>query len=120
MKRFIAIDGLDGSGKDTQARLIKEKYEKEGTVVIRSHPTTDNFFGRTSKNALQHEEETKWNKIVATIFYGADAIRYNFLGTNRVNDIRFGFKMMEEAKRKLMNFYNIASFFDLRPIGLHY
>ena len=32
MKRFIAIDGLDGSGKDTQARLIKEKYEKEGTV----------------------------------------------------------------------------------------
>ena len=75
MKRFIAIDGLDGSGKDTQARLIKEKYEKEGTVIIRSHPTTDNFFGRTSKNALQHEEETKWNKIVATIFYGADAIR---------------------------------------------
>ena len=29
MKRFIAIDGLDGSGKDTQARLIKEKYEND-------------------------------------------------------------------------------------------
>ena len=30
MKRFIAVDGVDGSGKDTQAKLIKEKYEKEG------------------------------------------------------------------------------------------
>ena len=74
MKRFIAIDGLDGSGKDTQARLIKEKYEKEGTVIIRSHPTSDNFFGRKSKSALQ-SKKSKFNKIVATLCYGADAIR---------------------------------------------
>ena len=74
MKRFIAIDGLDGSGKDTQARLIKEKYEKEGTVIIRSHPTSDNYFGRKSKSALQ-SKKSKFNKIVATLCYGADAIR---------------------------------------------
>lgn len=73
MKRFIAIDGLDGSGKDTQARLIKEKYEKEGTVIIRSHPTSDNFFGRNSKAAL--ERGGKLNKIIATLCYGGDAIR---------------------------------------------
>ena len=73
MKRFIAIDGLDGSGKDTQARKIKEKYEQEGTVVIRSHPTSDNFFGRHSKSAL--EKKGKLNKIIATLCYGADAIR---------------------------------------------
>lgn len=73
MKRFIAIDGLDGSGKDTQAKLIKEKYEKEGTVVIRSHPTSDNFFGLHSKLALQ--KGGKLNKIIATLCYGADAIR---------------------------------------------
>ena len=68
MKRFIAVDGVDGSGKDTQAKLIKEKYEKEGTVVVRSHPTSDNFFGRTSKSCLQ--KEGKLN-----LCYGADAIR---------------------------------------------
>ena len=73
MKRFIAIDGLDGSGKDTQARLMKEKYEKDGTVIIRSHPTSDNFFGRNSKAAL--ERGGKLNKIIATLCYGADAIR---------------------------------------------
>ncbi|MEE0924177.1 MAG: thymidylate kinase, partial [Methanobrevibacter sp.] len=73
MKRFIAVDGVDGSGKDTQAKLIKEKYEKEGTVVLRSHPTSDNFFGRTSKSSLQ--KEGKLNFIIATLCYGADAIR---------------------------------------------
>ena len=73
MKRFIAVDGVDGSGKDTQAKLIKEKYEKEGTVVVRSHPTSDNFFGRTSKSCLQ--KEGKLNFIIATLCYGADAIR---------------------------------------------
>ncbi|MBR5504217.1 MAG: thymidylate kinase [Methanobrevibacter sp.] len=73
MKRFIAIDGMDGSGKDTQARFIKEKYEKEGTVVVRSHPTSDNFFGRHSKSAL--EKKGKLNKIIATLCYGGDAIR---------------------------------------------
>lgn len=73
MKRFIAVDGVDGSGKDTQAELIKEKYEKEGTVVIRSHPTSDNYFGRTSKSCLQ--KGGKLNFIIATLCYGADAIR---------------------------------------------
>ena len=73
MKRFIAVDGVDGSGKDTQANLIKEKYEKEGTVVIRSHPTSDNFFGRTSKSCLQ--KVGTLNFVIATLCYGADAIR---------------------------------------------
>ncbi|WP_297982025.1 thymidylate kinase [uncultured Methanobrevibacter sp.] len=73
MKRFIAIDGLDGSGKDTQAKLIGEKYKDDGTVIIRSHPSQDNFFGRKSKSALQ--KTGKLNKIIATVCYGADAIR---------------------------------------------
>ena len=72
--RGLLLYGLDGSGKDTQARLIKEKYEKEGTVIIRSHPTSDNFFGRKSKSALQ-SKKSKLNKIIATLCYGADAIR---------------------------------------------
>ena len=62
-------------------------------------------FSKSNKNDLTFDD------VVA--IHGADSIRYNYLGTNRVNDIRFGFKMLEEAKRKLMNFYNIAAFFDL-------
>ncbi len=73
MKRFIAIDGCDGSGKDTQARLIREKYEKEGSVIVRSHPETDNKYGRKSKSSL--ENEGTYHFIMATLCYGIDAIR---------------------------------------------
>ena len=52
MKKFIVIDGLDGSGKDTQVNLIAEAYQKKGRdVTIRSHPCNDNKYGRKSKEA---------------------------------------------------------------------
>lgn len=79
-------------------------YERIGTygMVVKEDGSK---FSKSNKNDLTFDD-------VVSI-HGADAIRYNYLGTNRVNDIRFGFKMLEEAKRKLMNFYNIAVFFDL-------
>lgn len=73
MKRFIVIEGCDGSGKDTQARMIKEKYEKEGSVIVRSHPESDNKYGRKSKSSL--EGTGTFNFIMATLCYGIDAIR---------------------------------------------
>jgi len=42
---------------------------------------------------------------------GADAIRYLFAGASMVNDVRFGFNLGEEARRKLLGFWNIYSFF---------
>lgn len=74
MKKFIVIDGLDGSGKDTQVNLIAETYEKQGRkVTVRSHPCVDNKYGRKSKEALQ--KEGKLNHIKATLYFGMDAIR---------------------------------------------
>ncbi|WP_407415348.1 thymidylate kinase [Methanobrevibacter sp.] len=74
MKKFIVIDGLDGSGKDTQVRLLAEMYEKQGrSVTVRSHPCCDNKFGRKSKQALL--KTGKVNKIKATVYFGLDAIR---------------------------------------------
>lgn len=74
MKKFIVIDGLDGSGKDTQVRLLAEMYEKQGrSVTIRSHPCCDNRYGRKSKQALL--KTGKINHIKATIYFGLDAIR---------------------------------------------
>ena len=74
MNKFIVIDGLDGSGKDTQVRLIAEMYEKQGrSVTVRSHPCCDNKYGRKSKQALL--KSGKINHIKATIYFGLDAIR---------------------------------------------
>lgn len=74
MNKFIVIDGLDGSGKDTQVRLLAEMYEKQGRdVVVRSHPCSDNRFGRKSKKALL--KRGKFNHFLATVYYGLDAVR---------------------------------------------
>lgn len=72
--RLIIIDGLDGVGKDTHARLIKDRYEKLGeNVVIRSHPESDNFFGKKTKEALLGKGGI--NRLKASIFYMMDVIR---------------------------------------------
>ena len=72
--RLIIVDGLDGVGKDTHALLIKQYYEKKGEIVIlRSHPESDNYFGRKAKKALLGKG--KINKTKASIFYMFDVLR---------------------------------------------
>ena len=72
--KFIVIDGLDGCGKDTQSKLIKNKYESQGKkVTIRSHPTKDNKWGISSKKCLL--KTGKINHIKATIYYIFDILR---------------------------------------------
>lgn len=74
MKKFIVFDGLDGCGKDTQVNLIAQMYEQQGRKVdIRSHPCSDNKFGRKSKQALL--KTGKINHLKATLYYGLDALR---------------------------------------------
>lgn len=72
--RLIIVDGLDGVGKDTHALLIKKKYEKKGEkVVVRSHPESDNYFGKKAKVALLGKG--KVNKLKASVFYMFDVLR---------------------------------------------
>ena len=72
--RLVIVDGLDGVGKDTHAKLIKKYYEKKGErVLIRSHPTNDNYFGRKAKKALLGQG--KLNKLNASVFYMFDVLR---------------------------------------------
>ena len=72
--RLIIIDGLDGVGKDTHAKLVKARYEKLGEkVVIRSHPSLDNFFGKKAKKALLSGSSI--DKVKAGVFYMLDVLR---------------------------------------------
>ncbi len=72
--RLIIVDGLDGVGKDTHAKLIKDRYEEMGEkVALRSHPESDNFFGKKAKKALLGKG--KINKLKASVFYMVDVLR---------------------------------------------
>ncbi len=72
--RFIVIDGLDGSGKSTQARLIQERYLSKGeSVILREHPASDNDYGLNAKKALLGRGTI--NRIKASVYYAMDVIR---------------------------------------------
>ena len=66
------------------------------------------------------EDGTKFSKTGFSIGFeeaktkiGIDPSRYLFSGSNQVNDMRFGFALGEEAKRKMLSLWNIVLFFDL-------
>ena len=72
--RFIVIDGMDGAGKDTHADLVRAYYERQGdSVLVRSHPTDDNVYGRRAKQALLGSG--KRNHVKASLYYALDVIR---------------------------------------------
>lgn len=86
--KFIVIDGLDGSGKDTQAKLIQQKYLSKGeSVILRSHPTDDNSYGIKAKKALLGTG--KLNKIKASIYYAMDVIRSVRIYHNKADTVIF-------------------------------
>jgi dTMP kinase len=72
--RLIIVDGLDGAGKDTHARLIRDKYLNQGAkVILRSHPEDDNKYGLKAKKALLGNG--KVDKFKAAVYYALDVIR---------------------------------------------
>lgn len=55
---FIVIEGIDGTGKSTQAKMLKEHYEKIGREVVASfEPTKSSEFGKKLRHAMMHSKE---------------------------------------------------------------
>ncbi len=71
---FIVFDGLDGSGKSTQAKLLCMHLESLGkSYILRAHPSDDNFFGRKSRGCLLMEGNRA--RVSASLFYLLDVVR---------------------------------------------
>lgn len=71
---LIVIDGLDASGKSTQAlRLYKFLRAKRKTVYLRIHPSKDNFFGVKAKQFLYLKGKSA--HLSSALFYMLDVIR---------------------------------------------
>jgi len=79
---FIVIDGLDASGKDTQAvRLFKHLDAKGNSICLRFHPSRDNFFGTKAKLFLYSKGKSA--HFASALFYMLDVIRSILLFTRR-------------------------------------
>ena len=71
-----------------------------------------------TNNWVLAEDGTKFSKTGFMIRFdeaaeklGSDTIRYLFAGASMASDVRFGYNLGEEARRKLISFWNIYSFF---------
>lgn len=72
--RFIVLDGLDGCGKDTQAKNLAQYFaNKKQSVILRSHPAEDNLFGRKARKYLQFAGRKA--HLLAAVFYTIDVLR---------------------------------------------
>ena len=71
---LIIIDGLDGSGKSTQARFVLQFLKKNGkTVCLRTHPEQDNLFGVKARQFLLSKGKSA--HFASALFYMVDVIR---------------------------------------------
>jgi len=81
----------------------KSPYERVigyGTILAED----GKMFSKTGPNNIKFDD--------AVEIYSADVIRYLYLGGKPSNDVRFGPGLIDEARRKLMAFYNAVIFFN--------
>jgi dTMP kinase len=74
MKRnfFIAFEGLDGSGKSTQVRLLSDKLKKNGLNTYTTAEPTQSRIGAIIKDIFKHKVEADHRTIAA--LYVADRL----------------------------------------------
>lgn len=54
---FIVLEGIDGSGKTTQARLLETRLLENNQPVHRTYEPTDNKIGRTIRSIIRQEDK---------------------------------------------------------------
>lgn len=72
-----------------------------------------------TNSAVVAEDGSKFSKTGFMIKFddaaekiGADTVRYLYAGAPNTNDVRFGFNLGDEARRKILGFWNIYTFFE--------
>lgn len=72
-----------------------------------------------TNSAVVAEDGTKFSKTGFMIKFdeaaekiGADTVRYLYAGAPNTTDVRFGYNLGDEARRKLLSFWNIYTFFE--------
>jgi dTMP kinase len=117
---FIILDGLDGSGKSTQAILLRNYLLKDGkTVILRTHPNGDNFFGRLCRAYLLLNGTSA--HIAASLFFFLDIVRsvimYRWRNVDTVIFVRYllGTAYLPKPLHKLLYLF----FLKTMPLSPH-
>ena len=100
--RFIVVEGLDGSGKSTQIKMLKEYLESKGEKVFMTAEPSEGRIGKTLREMLSEDIPT--DMYFQAGMFLADRIDHC---TNPVNGIR---KMLEEGYTVISDRYYYSTF----------
>lgn len=65
--KLIVFEGIDGSGKSTQTRLLKEHLEQKGHKVVKTSSPTKNTIGNYIRELLKSESAAS-NLLIQLLF----------------------------------------------------
>lgn len=99
---FIAFEGLDGSGKSTQVKLLSDELKKEGHKIYTTFEPTDSPIGSLIKNIFKHRIEADHRTIAG--LYVADRLDHLLNKTNGI------LKKMEEGYTVITDRYYFSSY----------
>ena len=72
--RFISFEGIDGSGKSTQARLLVEELQRRGVEVVTTREPGGTVLGEGIRHILQsHKDEHVCNEAEVLLFAASRA-----------------------------------------------
>ena len=99
---FIALEGIDGSGKSTQLKLLTDKLEAEGHKVYATFEPTNRPIGAMIRTMLKGDSHTD-DRIIAGLFV---ADRLDHL----LNDDNGIVKKMQEGYTVICDRYCFSSY----------
>ena len=99
---FIAFEGLDGSGKSTQVKLLAEKLKGQGLKIYTTAEPTTSRIGQIIKDIFKHKMEADHRTIAA--LYAADRLDHL---TNKTDGI---LKKIEEGYTVITDRYYFSSY----------
>jgi len=99
---FIAFEGIDGSGKSTQVKLLSDRLKKAGHKIYCTFEPTDSPIGSIIRNILKHRIDAD-HKTIAGLFV-ADRLDHLL---NRTNGI---LKKMDEGFTVITDRYYFSSY----------
>src|SRR5678810_897815 len=99
---FIALEGLDGSGKSTQVKLLAEKLKGQGLKIYTTAEPTTSRIGSMIKDIFNHKMEADHRTIAA--LYAADRLEHVL---NKKDGI---LKKLEEGYTVITDRYYFSSY----------
>lgn len=100
--KFIVFEGLDGSGKTTQMKLLAKFLESKGEPCYTTHEPTDSPFGALLKSCLTGRVDADERAIAA--LFASDRLDHILNGVNGIK------KKLEEGVSVFCDRYYFSSF----------